>query len=951
MSVDPRPPESASAPFVPPEAEIVSISPARAREILRASRADVWALVGCNVIVFASSVCIMVLELAASRLIAAHLGQSLYSWTSVIGVVLAGISLGNFLGGWLADRFLPEKVLPWLFVAAGLLTLNVLVVNYWAGGTERADWISWPIWVMFVVAWIFLFPSIALGTISPVTASIALKRTQRTGITVGNIYAWGALGSIVGTFLAGFLLIDLMGTRAIVVLTAGALLTMAVVVAAGQQALRSGVLFGGLPLVLVVGLCAAATSEKTAYAVTALRTAGGFSSPQKQAEALANWQRWGLQLGKNLHELGLTLRLRQDSTTDYTDESNYSEISVAPYRDPDTGEQYQALVLDALHHSYFDPDDPTRLHYDYEQVYAAITERACNMWDRKSSVTIRQEPDPGFAQMLPKSCRYEPATRTLEAHGGLGMLRDLKDLVDIGPDSEYRVALIQAFLDSRARQGEQSRTKLARLPPGVQIPFDMASRIRYDAFLNELQCEKPLSFDDLFRLMAVGEQQPYVEDVTALFKKSRRVRTLFVGGGGFIFPRWTEAFFPENPRIDVAEIDPAVLTAVQRSMGLPSDPARTKVRGHIGDARNIVDDLLRGNARRKASGEPLVQYDFVYGDAFNHYSVPWHLTTREFDEKIHALLDPQEGVYLVNIIDVFARAEYPPRDEKAGRGSAVCMGPLPEALMPRDLKQGGDWAACPPPYEYLQVRWKDADLHELFLERILSHNQREALYALTEDKDGEVLEELEPFRDALQVLKSVTEDRRLYEGPLPAPLTAEGLKFGTWIAAPRPYQDLEIQDFGTNKCLLGFRGRMSAEERDALKALLPSDAHWSAAIDGLARDAESVRSGKFLGRYVNTARQVFPFVAVFSSTRDGTSEDRDTFVVACSMRNLEFTNLHEAAGYWPNPPFAWTERSADGQFHDHGQMTALLDRAEGLLLTDDYAPVDNLLTPLFDERE
>ena len=68
MSVESRPPEPVPTPFVPPEAEIVTVCPARAREILRASRADVWALVGCNFIVFASSVCIMVLELAASRL-------------------------------------------------------------------------------------------------------------------------------------------------------------------------------------------------------------------------------------------------------------------------------------------------------------------------------------------------------------------------------------------------------------------------------------------------------------------------------------------------------------------------------------------------------------------------------------------------------------------------------------------------------------------------------------------------------------------------------------------------------------------------------------------------------------------------------------------------------------------------------------------------------------------
>src|SRR5579872_2466100 len=46
---------------------------------------DFWALVGCNAIVFGASVCIMVIELTAARLIAAYIGSSLYTWTSVIG--------------------------------------------------------------------------------------------------------------------------------------------------------------------------------------------------------------------------------------------------------------------------------------------------------------------------------------------------------------------------------------------------------------------------------------------------------------------------------------------------------------------------------------------------------------------------------------------------------------------------------------------------------------------------------------------------------------------------------------------------------------------------------------------------------------------------------------------------------------------------------------------------
>lgn len=74
-------------------------SGSRAAEAEPASLLRTW-LWQPNPIVFVSSACIMILELVAGRIIAPYVGVSLYTWTSGIDVVLAGISLGNYLGGW-----------------------------------------------------------------------------------------------------------------------------------------------------------------------------------------------------------------------------------------------------------------------------------------------------------------------------------------------------------------------------------------------------------------------------------------------------------------------------------------------------------------------------------------------------------------------------------------------------------------------------------------------------------------------------------------------------------------------------------------------------------------------------------------------------------------------------------------------------------------------------------
>ena len=58
---------------------------------------------------FTSSLCIMILELVSSRLVAQHVGSSLTVWTSVIGIILGGICLGNVLGGRLSDRVDPRR--------------------------------------------------------------------------------------------------------------------------------------------------------------------------------------------------------------------------------------------------------------------------------------------------------------------------------------------------------------------------------------------------------------------------------------------------------------------------------------------------------------------------------------------------------------------------------------------------------------------------------------------------------------------------------------------------------------------------------------------------------------------------------------------------------------------------------------------------------------------------
>jgi spermidine synthase len=163
---------------------------------------------------FVGGFCVMALEIIAGRLVARYLGVSLYTWTSVIGVVLLGISIGNYIGGRIADRFSPQRAISVLFILASVSCVVIPALNNLMGNLPLLLPLSWPLRIFLHVAIIFFLPSFILGAISPVIAKFALEQGFKMGRTIGNIYAWQSAGSILGTFITGFFLIGTIGSSA-----------------------------------------------------------------------------------------------------------------------------------------------------------------------------------------------------------------------------------------------------------------------------------------------------------------------------------------------------------------------------------------------------------------------------------------------------------------------------------------------------------------------------------------------------------------------------------------------------------------------------------------------------------------------------------------------------------------------------------------------------------------
>ena len=283
---------------------------------MKAERLSPWWAI---YIVFLSNAAIMILEIVAGRLMAPVVGVSLYTWTSIIGIILAGISLGNYLGGKIADRWASRMVLAWLFVLSAAGSASILLV------IDRIDpltQLNAPrfVEIVLVFAAVFLLPATILGTISPVVVKLTLTDLSQTGSVVGKIYASGAMGSIVGTFAAGFVLISAFGTRQLVWGIAGGLLLIGFII--GLTSRDRWRFAAGIVLLVYLGL--------TFFA----------------------WQRQWL-------------------LSECSAETNYFCIKV---RIDNEDADVRVLTLDRLVHSYVDLEDPTRLRYGYERVYADVLE-------------------------------------------------------------------------------------------------------------------------------------------------------------------------------------------------------------------------------------------------------------------------------------------------------------------------------------------------------------------------------------------------------------------------------------------------------------------------------------------------------------------------------------------------------------------------------------------------
>ena len=173
-----------------------------------------------NVLVFVAGFVTLGVELSAARLLDPWFGNSIVVWAGLIGLVLACLSIGYWLGGRIADRRPEAALLYAIALAAALLVALIPVVSRpilqrAALSSLNLENFSVGLLIGSAVAILLLFslPTLLLGIVSPFAIRLAVSDVNSSGQVAGRLYALSTLGSLLGTFVPVLILIPAIGTR------------------------------------------------------------------------------------------------------------------------------------------------------------------------------------------------------------------------------------------------------------------------------------------------------------------------------------------------------------------------------------------------------------------------------------------------------------------------------------------------------------------------------------------------------------------------------------------------------------------------------------------------------------------------------------------------------------------------------------------------------------------
>ena len=166
-------------------------------------------------VVFLTGAAVLIIEVAATRILSPYFGNTIFTVSSVISVILLALSIGYSVGGKIADKKGSESLFYYLILAGGVSVLALHSLSSFILPYVNA-FFSLKEGPLVASILLFFLPGVLLGMLSPLVVTLQKKRAKTgVGEAAGNVFFWSTLGSITGSLGTGFVLIPQFGINVI----------------------------------------------------------------------------------------------------------------------------------------------------------------------------------------------------------------------------------------------------------------------------------------------------------------------------------------------------------------------------------------------------------------------------------------------------------------------------------------------------------------------------------------------------------------------------------------------------------------------------------------------------------------------------------------------------------------------------------------------------------------
>ena len=170
-----------------------------------------------------SGFCALAYEVLWTRIMVFFLGSTTYAFATMLAAFLFGIALGSIVFARWVDRIKqPIAIFGIVQLGIGLFALILMPAFeelYAVTSAFQSTFGGSRFWAFFSCFLVMCLPTFLMGASFPLVTKIYTGSERQLGRSIGNVYSVNTVGSILGAFCAGFILIPLLGIRPSIVLT------------------------------------------------------------------------------------------------------------------------------------------------------------------------------------------------------------------------------------------------------------------------------------------------------------------------------------------------------------------------------------------------------------------------------------------------------------------------------------------------------------------------------------------------------------------------------------------------------------------------------------------------------------------------------------------------------------------------------------------------------------